>query len=263
MSNPQPGWYPDPMGDPLVVRYWDGMTWTNNTAPSQVAQPQFQGAPFQSGQPAQPQPASSPAQYVQAEVIPSPQDMYGSPQTSPGYPQQFPGQTGGFQPVGQQIQPASQSYYGQGSAYGQNYGQGYSQPTIQQPNMTFVNISQQNPSAVPTPYPVEDKDKTLRMVAFIFCLITLVGWALLAVTMGLGLMGMSMMDVYGFIASALYGPIMMFMCIIPLAWVIPMTLRTHGIYKGKKPNSVGFGVCVLIFVNLVAGILLLCSKKDE
>jgi len=75
-----------------------------------------------------------------------------------------------------------------------------------------------------------DSDKTLRLVAFIFCLISTVciGWTL-----------------------------------IPLAWMIPMTVISYGIYKGTKKNTVAFGVCTLIFVSLVAGILLLVAKKDD
>ena len=73
-------------------------------------------------------------------------------------------------------------------------------------------------------------DKTLRLINFIFCIISLVAtcWA-----------------------------------VIPLAWMIPMTVHSWGIYKGTKPNTTGFGVCTLIFVTLVGGILLLCSKKDK
>ena len=75
-----------------------------------------------------------------------------------------------------------------------------------------------------------DNDTTLRLVAFIFCLVSTisVGWTL-----------------------------------IPLAWMIPMTVISYGIYKGTKKNTVAFGVCTLIFVSVVSGILLLVSKKDE
>lgn len=51
--------------------------------------------------------------------------------------------------------------------------------------------------------------------------------------------------------------------IIPLAWLIPMTVHTYGIYKGRKPNRVGFAVCMLIFNSLVAGIVLLVATHDE
>lgn len=73
------------------------------------------------------------------------------------------------------------------------------------------------------------QDETLRLIAFIFCIIATVsvGWL-----------------------------------VIPLAWMIPMTVVSYGIYKGTKQNTVAFGVCTLIFVSMVSGILLLVSKKD-
>lgn len=78
-------------------------------------------------------------------------------------------------------------------------------------------------------YPMTESDRTLRLVAFIFMIISTVsvGWA-----------------------------------IIPLAWMVPMTVMAWGIYKGTRPNTTAFGVCSLIFVSLVAGILLLVSNKD-
>lgn len=78
--------------------------------------------------------------------------------------------------------------------------------------------------------PKQDTDTVLRLVAFILNLIT---------TISVGIL------------------------IIPLAWMIPMTVISYGIYKGTKRNTVAFGVCTLIFVNLIAGILLLVSKKDD
>lgn len=75
-----------------------------------------------------------------------------------------------------------------------------------------------------------DNDKTLRLIAFILNIVTTVsiGWT-----------------------------------IIPLAWMIPMTVISHGIYKGTKKNTTAFGVCTLLFLNLVSGILLLVSTKEE
>ena len=77
----------------------------------------------------------------------------------------------------------------------------------------------------------DDNNKTtLRLVAFVFNLIVTigVGWA-----------------------------------IIPLAWMIPMTVMSWGIYKGTRKNTIAFGVCTLIFVNIVSGVLLLVSGEDE
>jgi hypothetical protein len=44
--------------------------------------------------------------------------------------------------------------------------------------------------------------------------------------------------------------------------MIPMTVISYGIYKGTKRNTVAFGVCTLLFMSLVSGVLLLVSKKD-
>ena len=107
------------------------------------------------------------------------------------------------------VQP-SQSQACQGAAY---TAPAYGQPPYQQP------------------YSYEGStDQTLRLVAFILCLVSTVsvGWT-----------------------------------IIPLAWMIPMTVHCWGLYKGTKANTTGFGVCTLIFVNLVGGILLLVSRKDR
>ena len=84
-----------------------------------------------------------------------------------------------------------------------------------------------NPAAV---YPMSSQDETLRLIAFILNVISCVGIGWL---------------------------------IIPLAWLVPMTVHSWGIYKGTKPNTVAFGVCTLIFASLIGGILLLVSKKDN
>ena len=75
-----------------------------------------------------------------------------------------------------------------------------------------------------------ETDKTLRLIAFIVNIITtvLVCWL-----------------------------------IFPLAWMIPMTVVSWGIYKGKRKNTVAFGVCTLLCLDPISGILLLCSTKDE
>ena len=77
---------------------------------------------------------------------------------------------------------------------------------------------------------MSDNDRTLRLVAFVFCILGAVAWC---------------------------------WAIIPLAWMVPMTVHAWGIYKGTKDNTTAFGVCTLIFLSLVAGILLLVSKKDR
>lgn len=112
-------------------------------------------------------------------------------------------------------------------------------PRVEPPAAAQVVASAPQPSAVPayqasyTPgqlYPMSDSDRTLRLIAFILNIISTVGMGIL---------------------------------IIPLAWMIPMTVRSWGIYKGEKPNTVAFDVCTLIFMGIVSGILLLVSHRDD
>lgn len=79
-------------------------------------------------------------------------------------------------------------------------------------------------------YEVSGSNETLRILAFIFNLLATIGFGLL---------------------------------LIPLSWMIPMTVHSWGVYKGKKANTIAFGVCTLIFLNLVSGILLLCAKHEN
>ena len=37
--NMPPGWYPDPSGDPSLMRWWDGEEWTGDFAPAQQVTP--------------------------------------------------------------------------------------------------------------------------------------------------------------------------------------------------------------------------------
>lgn len=71
--------------------------------------------------------------------------------------------------------------------------------------------------------------ETLRLIAFILCLISTIacGW-----------------------------------CIIPLAWMVPLTISVYKGYKGEKEMSMALRVCVLIFVNMIAGILLLVDNDQ-
>ena len=73
--------------------------------------------------------------------------------------------------------------------------------------------------------------------------------------------------------SALYTAINVFMilsCVlmgiaflISLAWTLPMTLSVRRRLSNREPIGVGFKVCTLLFVNLVAGILLLCADTEN
>lgn len=51
--------------------------------------------------------------------------------------------------------------------------------------------------------------------------------------------------------------------LFPLIWCIPMTIQVYKSYKGERELSAGFMVCTLLFVNMVAGILLLCDADQN
>ena len=51
-------------------------------------------------------------------------------------------------------------------------------------------------------------------------------------------------------------------CLIPLAWTLPITIKINNRINKNEPVGTGLKVCALLFVNTVAGILLLCRKDD-
>lgn len=51
--------------------------------------------------------------------------------------------------------------------------------------------------------------------------------------------------------------------LIPLCWCIPMTVRIYNAYKNGEKVSIGFGVCELLFVNVISGILLLIDSSSD
>lgn len=50
--------------------------------------------------------------------------------------------------------------------------------------------------------------------------------------------------------------------IIPLAWCIPITVTIFRRFKTREPIGTGLKVCTLLFVNLIAGICLLCMDDN-
>lgn len=50
--------------------------------------------------------------------------------------------------------------------------------------------------------------------------------------------------------------------LIPLCWTVPMTIYYWKSVDNHKPVSIIFKVCSLIFVNLIAGIIMLCDNDN-
>ncbi len=51
--------------------------------------------------------------------------------------------------------------------------------------------------------------------------------------------------------------------LLPLAWCLPITISICGRMKRNEPVGTGLKVCALLFVNLIAGILLLCRNDEQ
>ena len=51
--------------------------------------------------------------------------------------------------------------------------------------------------------------------------------------------------------------------IIPLFWTVPMTQKLSRALNNNEKISIGFKICILLFLNTIAGILLLCMKNEE
>ena len=72
-------------------------------------------------------------------------------------------------------------------------------------------------------------------------------------------------DTLGLIAFVfmILATIAMGFALFPLIWCIPMTIYLNGKLKSGEPIGIGFKVCTLLFVSLIAGILLLCRQENE
>lgn len=51
--------------------------------------------------------------------------------------------------------------------------------------------------------------------------------------------------------------------VVPIAWILPMTIHYFKATKNNQPISMGFKVCTLIFVSFIAGILMLCDNNNN
>lgn len=66
-----------------------------------------------------------------------------------------------------------------------------------------------------------------------------------------------------FLYTLLLGGWLAVIFLLPLSWRIPMTVEYIKSLKGARPRvGIGFKICTLLFVSLVAGILMLCDSQD-
>ena len=231
----QAGWYPDP-SDAANLRWWDGERWTEHVtaarpqdAPVEVERDADADKPAEAGDP------TETAASVDSDEVPGGASASDRPmEESASRPQQA-------QSRPEQSRPAPQfpeyPFAQQGQAGRFGYQQQAPQSGYQpqqpgyQPNYQGYQYQQPAPNLMPGAiYPMTDTDRTLRLIAFILNVLCTVaiGWL-----------------------------------IVPLAWMVPMTVHSWGIYKGTKANTVAFGVCTLIFLSMISGVLLLVSTKER
>ena len=98
-----------------------------------------------------------------------------------------------------------------------------------------------------------NNNATLGLVAKIFMILTCVGCVITA----FAYFGANSVNGAAAAVGGLIGGL------IPLCWVIPMTIKVHDSLKNGEKLSTAFKVCTLIFANIVSGILLLCMKEDN
>lgn len=59
------------------------------------------------------------------------------------------------------------------------------------------------------------------------------------------------------------GTIVMGLYIVPLLWAVPMTIVAFKKIDKGESFSTAFKVCTLLFVNTIAGILMLCDDENN
>lgn len=80
--------------------------------------------------------------------------------------------------------------------------------------------------------------------------------------------------IYGFILIAIAAAaattealiaaiILMIGCCLPLAWTLPLTISVNRKSKSHEPIGIAVKICTLLFVNTIAGILLLCANDES
>lgn len=163
----------------------------------------------------------------------------------------------GYAQAGQYDATAAQAY-GQYDPNAQAYGQMGASPYYQGYD-PYGQMGQMQQTQAP-----EGSNRTLRLIAFVLSIISIVSVVALVVLMALVFFNViSLGYSYGYVFDLFAADTpLVFLVAVPLAWMIPMCIHTLGILKGKKRNTVLFGILMLLFCNLIAGLLLLIAKKD-
>ena len=105
--------------------------------------------------------------------------------------------------------------------------------------------------------PANNSNATLALVAKIFMIISCVLTVLTALINVITYANSDVENAGIMLVSSIIGGL------LPLCWMIPMTVKLNNDLEAKKPLTVCFKVCTLIFCSIVAGICLLCRKEEK
>ena len=94
------------------------------------------------------------------------------------------------------------------------------------------------------------KNPVLKNLAFAFMLFSVVFCTLYALIMLLAGIG----------TEAVEGMLVGLLFLTPIVWQLPMTIICYQKIQSKEPIGFAFKVCTMFFVNLIAGILLICDN---
>ncbi len=64
-------------------------------------------------------------------------------------------------------------------------------------------------------------------------------------------------------AFMLIGTVVYGLYIMPLLWCVPMTMSYFKKAKKREKTSLGFKICTLFFVNVIAGILMILDPEEQ
>ena len=118
----------------------------------------------------------------------------------------------------------------------------------------------------PMPKTVSIKNgKGLQIATKVLMILSCVASGICAIVMaGIALMfnNMSIIDDYYSVFAPMY-LIFSIICLVPLCWTFPMTKHYINAIKQGRPVGIAFKVCTLIFVNMIAGVLMLCDTSTN
>lgn len=108
---------------------------------------------------------------------------------------------------------------------------------------------------------------TLLIIAKVFMIISCVVMPSFGLLYGFITISAASVAVMAATAAAstfiILGVMVIVFCCVPLAWMIPMVINLNKKIKSGEPLGIAFKICTLLFVNTIAGILLLCHSDSN